>query len=693
MAHLRIAALLGIDAAVLVLVAGCPLVPPVETCNSDAQCDDGVFCNGAETCGTDGLCRAGTAPCTAGQVCNEAQRRCDNCATDADCTDGDPCTADSCVDGQCASAPLDCDDDNACTVDACDAAAGGCMHTAIDCNDGDACTADACDPAAGCTHTAVDCNDENLCTTDTCDPAEGCIHEPTAESAACDDGLFCNGAETCDPATGACAAGTPPCAENEACDEEADACMELPPCTVDADCRDDLFCNGEETCDEAVGVCRSGEPPCGNVLSCNETTHRCRGWDFEFTLGKDTLEGAEFDDTAQARLIFNAPTGTSLASLQTDDILDLRGGIDTLYATLIAPGPSPLAPTITSVELLLFSLQGNGPLTVDCAACTGVTDITVRHSTNPTALTISNVSTLVDVALANQAVGMTFGFLPAATVGNAAVLTLTLSAVTGGAFQIVAGAANGVETLHIVSNAPANTLGGIGQTNAATLQTVTVAGAAALTITSPLPVTVTSVNASAATGGVSVSFSAHGAPVSFTGGSGNDSVVGGAGEDRLEGRGGSDTLTGGAGADLFLYSQAAHFGDVLADFTPGTDRIAISSTILDFAGIAGTSAAPAALTAAHFETARAGLTDLSAGDQGKIVRLTAAQTTTALSTSVFAAVGAYVLAIDSTLERGVLYYDDDWSTVSARALVARFDNVTTLAELAVLNFADFAEID
>lgn len=693
MARLQMATHLALDATLLILIAGCPTLPPVETCTSDAQCDDGVFCNGAESCDPDGLCRAGTAPCTAEQTCQEAQRRCDDCATDGDCGDDDPCTQDACLDGRCASAPLDCDDGDACTADACDAAAGGCTHNAIDCDDGDACTADVCDPAAGCTHTAIDCDDDDLCTTDTCDPAAGCIHEPTAESAACDDGLFCNGAESCDPATGDCAAGTPPCAEDEACDEEADTCMELPPCTVDADCRDDLFCNGEETCDEAVGVCRSGEPPCAYAPSCNEATDRCRGWDFEFTLGKDTLEGAEFDDTASARLIFNAPTGTSLASLQTGDSLDLRGGIDTLEAALIAPGPSPLVPTLTSVELLLFSLLGNGALTVDCAACTGTTDITVRHSTNPTALTISNVSTLVNVALAHQAVGATIAFLPAATAGNADTLTLTVSGVTGGAFQIVAGAANGVESLHIVANAPANTLGGIVQTNAATLETVTVAGAAALTITSPLPSTVLSVNASSAGGGVSVSFAAHGVPVSFTGGGGNDSVVGSASADRLEGGPGSDTLTGGAGADLFPFRQAAHFGDVLVDFTPGTDRIDLSSTILDFAGIAGTSAVPAVLTAAHFETARTGLTDLTAGDQGKIVRLTAAQTTTALSTSVFAAVGAYVLAIDSTLERGVLYYDDDWSTVSARALVARFDNVTTLDELATLTFTDFAEID
>jgi len=49
-----------------------------------------------------------------------------------------------------------------------------------------------------------------------------------ATDADCDDGLFCNGAETCDP-LGACRPGTPPCADADpcttiTCDETADAC-------------------------------------------------------------------------------------------------------------------------------------------------------------------------------------------------------------------------------------------------------------------------------------------------------------------------------------------------------------------------------------------------------------------------------------------------------------------------------------
>jgi hypothetical protein len=49
------------------------------------------------------------------------------------------------------------------------------------------------------------------------------------EDADCDDGLFCNGAEWCDPA-GVCQPGTPPCAYYQACDEDADVCIDPDPC-------------------------------------------------------------------------------------------------------------------------------------------------------------------------------------------------------------------------------------------------------------------------------------------------------------------------------------------------------------------------------------------------------------------------------------------------------------------------------
>ena len=45
-------------------------------CTSNAQCDDGPFCNGAETCSA-GSCQPSTNPCAVGTTCNETTNSCD----------------------------------------------------------------------------------------------------------------------------------------------------------------------------------------------------------------------------------------------------------------------------------------------------------------------------------------------------------------------------------------------------------------------------------------------------------------------------------------------------------------------------------------------------------------------------------------------------------------------------------------
>ena len=87
----------------------------------------------------------------------------------------------------------------------------------------------------------------------------------------CDDGLFCNGEETC--VDGECQAGTNPCSAEQECDEEYDECLNPAECEVDADCDDGLFCNGEETCLD--GECFAGENPCLEDEICNEDEDAC----------------------------------------------------------------------------------------------------------------------------------------------------------------------------------------------------------------------------------------------------------------------------------------------------------------------------------------------------------------------------------------------------------------------------------
>ena len=62
--------------------------------------------------------------------------------------------------------------------------------------------------------------------------------DSVADDSACDDGLFCTGAETCAALLG-CPAGADPC-PGQVCDETGAVCVD---CLSDADCDDAVYCN------------------------------------------------------------------------------------------------------------------------------------------------------------------------------------------------------------------------------------------------------------------------------------------------------------------------------------------------------------------------------------------------------------------------------------------------------------------
>ena len=85
-------------------------------CSVDADCDDGLYCNGVETCGAGQACVAGARPCRSNETCIEESQTCEvtgGCLVDADCDDDDLCTIDVCVDGQCEYTPK-CPEDERC---------------------------------------------------------------------------------------------------------------------------------------------------------------------------------------------------------------------------------------------------------------------------------------------------------------------------------------------------------------------------------------------------------------------------------------------------------------------------------------------------------------------------------------------------------------------------------------------------
>lgn len=446
------------------------------------NCDDGVFCNGVETCDAATGCADGTAPCdaAAGETCNEVAARCDVCAVDGDCADdGNLCTTEACVDGQCASTPVSCPEDGTfCNgVEACDSATGLCASP------GDPCPAgEVCDEATAA------CLPGTVCATD-------------ADCA--DDGLYCTGAESCDLVSLLCVhAGDP-------CDTAAG-----------------------ETCNEALNTCVA--PP-------GETISFTLGMDIT-----PATDGTSGDDTYSAPLLFNAPTGDSRPTLQTGDNANGGDGADVLNAQFNFTAVTTVAPTLTAIETLNITDFGTAATTLAGNAITGATAINLSNSTNGNVFTVANLPTIASLGMTNQAIGATLSFVTAATSGATDSETVTLNGLTGAGttLTLTTGTTNGFETLNIVSNTTASSFSDIAM-NGTTLTTVNVSGNANLTITTSLDANVTTVNASTATGAVNLT-QANAGVFTFTGGAGNDTITLGAtygSTDTLDGGGGTgDTL-------------------------------------------------------------------------------------------------------------------------------------------------------
>ena len=235
---------------------------------NNANCpDDGLFCNGTESCDAVLDCVSSGDPCGGGELCDESTDTCGECLVDGDCNDGVGCTDDSCVSGSCvytANDSLCPDDGQFCNgVESCDAVLD-CVSSGDPCMPGELCN-EVTNTCGECLVNG-DCDDGVACTDNFC-VSGSCVF--TVNNANCtDDGVFCNGPEICD-AVNDCVSAGDPCEPGELCDEANDSCGE---CVVDADCDDGVFCNGAETC--VGGGCQAGSDPCPGQL-CDEVTDTC----------------------------------------------------------------------------------------------------------------------------------------------------------------------------------------------------------------------------------------------------------------------------------------------------------------------------------------------------------------------------------------------------------------------------------
>ncbi|MEZ4266489.1 MAG: hypothetical protein R3F39_08930 [Myxococcota bacterium] len=256
-----------------------------------------VGCSDGDPCTLDS-CDAGSGNCTFTPVCSGDDvclgGQCyagPSCADASGCDDGDPCTQDICHESVCVNLPQ-CDDGNPCTADSC--LLGACTFDptpmeAAGCDTGSACLTGACVLGACLPAAPVTCPDDgNLCTVAQCHPELGCVVQPAdcagdpCEVADCNPVTGCSATPIDCGVEAACFQGgcyfSPPCADVSDCPPPPDACSTFAcigeSCVLVAVACDDLDPCTDDYCDGGLG-CQNVPLNCEPGYTCNAGTCEC----------------------------------------------------------------------------------------------------------------------------------------------------------------------------------------------------------------------------------------------------------------------------------------------------------------------------------------------------------------------------------------------------------------------------------
>ena len=274
------------------------------------------------------------------------------------------------------------------------------------------------------------------------------------------------------------------------------------------------------------------------------------------SLGTTNTDG---DDT----IIGGSGSAGGSNTLGSADSINAGKGTDTLKFTSEGSGAAvSVTPNLTSVEKVFIQGLAMGGTVVNMVNATGTTEIWNERSTDAGGVLVTNVQEQAIVGVKGEITGASYyavAFKDSLVSGANDAITIALDGATLGVLAVGdTSLANEFETLKFVGTGvnKVTTLWDSFGAALNTTKTVEFSGAGSIAIVAPLAATVTTVDATSNSGGVSVDVSATGTLMA-TGGSGNDTFKMGASLTT------ADTLAGGAGVNTIGITTGTSLVDSL----------------------------------------------------------------------------------------------------------------------------------